>query len=271
MLPVYLSKVLAFVANSDYTVVPHFSNIEILRENLSETLKVDPAELEFFNINTNLALFEPLKLEQNEIFVDESIFSEIKNLDNDSFIYFDSYYKNLLQNLEIAGPASFLAIQDPKLLYEIGYSYFSNLFKEKALTGSIYITGLTNKLFSDEQIISLITDAYSGEGLVKIYTSKVIGQQSKADAKLLADVFFGAGKTEIDVDFGIDEEHKINMTKADRIRVNLGGKPTKVNVKTPARIYSFDAEEGELGFFIDLRLKPMKSNNLLEDKISLLK
>jgi len=267
MLPVYLSKFLAFVSLPKLVVVPHFSNLSVLSENLSETLNTDKSELNFININSNLNVKEQVQFGNKEIFVDEKLFSQINNLEKDSFIYFDEYYQNLLQNLQISGPASFLDIQDQKLLYELGYSYFTNLFHTKSLSGKLYFTGLASSVFRKEQLISLVSDSYSGEGLVSIYTSSYIGRHAPDNSKLLSSIFFGAGKTNLSIDFGIDEEHEMTITKSERVRVNLGGETTKVTLQTTGKSYQFNIDEGEYGFFIDLRDKPTKSKNILETKI----
>lgn len=269
MIPVYLSKVLAFVTKPNFVVVPHFSNLDVLSENISDTLKINKSELNFINVNSSLNVTEKVELAENEIFIDESLFSEIHNLNGDSFVYFDNYYQNLLQNLEIAGPASFLTINDSKLLYELGYAYFTRIFKERSLLGSFYFTGLCNIIFTSQQLLSLISDAYSGEGLVKIYASSLMGHHVSEEAKLVGSIFFGSGKAELLVDFGIDEDHKINFSSAERLQVNLGGKPTKISLKTPAKEYNFEADDGEVGFFVDLRRKPIRSMNLLETEISI--
>ncbi|MDA1338205.1 MAG: hypothetical protein O2871_02480 [bacterium] len=267
MIPVYLSKVFAYVVKQPFLVVPHFSNLDILSENLSETLKVKSSELNFINVNSDLIVKEKVEIGSNEIFIDERLFDEIKRLEQDSFVYSDKYYQNLIQNLEIAGPASFLTINDRKLLYELGYSYFSNLFKQKSLQGSIYLTGLSNFAFTSEMLLSLISDSYSGEGLVKVYKSSLMGQHMKDAEKLIGSIFFGSGKIVVGVDFGLDEDHKINITKADKVQINLGKNLTQVNIKTLSKGYKFLAEEGEVGFFIDTRDKPVKSINLLKSKV----
>ena len=271
MLPVYLSKALAFVVRSKLIVAPHFSSIDVLTENLVETLKINKSELNFININSNLDIAEKVELGKNEFFVDESLFNEVRNLNQDSFIYSDYSYQNLLWNLEIAGPVAFLAVNDQKLLYELGCSYFTRLFKQRSLSGSLYFTGLASSVFTAEQLLGLVSDCYSGEGMVKIYTSNLAGKQVTESAKLVASLFFGSGKAEISVDFGFDEDHQINISRAERVRINLGGKTTKISVKTSAKVYDFEVEEGEVGFFVDLRDKPLNSINLVKNKIPVFK
>ena len=120
MLPVYLSKALAFVVRSKLIVAPHFSSIDVLTENLVETLKINKSELNFININSNLDIAEKVELGKNEFFVDESLFNEVRNLNQDSFIYSDYSYQNLLWNLEIAGPVAFLAVNGFRAIGCIG-------------------------------------------------------------------------------------------------------------------------------------------------------
>jgi len=267
MLPVYLSKSLAFVSLPKLVVVPHFSDLTVLSENLSETLNVDKSEFNFININSDLNVKEQVQLLENEIFIDEQLFHQINELEEDSSIYFDKYYQNLLQNLQIAWPVSFLDMQDQKLLYEIAYSYFTKVFQNRSLSGNVYFTGLASSAFKKEQLISLVSDCYSGEGLVKIYTSSYIGRHVPDNSTLLSSIFFGAGKITLSVDFGIDEAHYINITKSERVRVNLGKETTKVTIQTSGKLHKLKIDEGEYGFYIDLRNKPIKSKNLLETKI----
>lgn len=267
MLPVYFSKELAFVARSNFVVMPHFSNLDVFSENLCEILGLNKSEFNFINVSSNLNIPEKVIPANDEIFVDEALFYEIKNLDQDSFIYFDKYYQHILQNLEIAGSATFLTITDSKLLYELGYSYFTKIFKEKPLEGAVYFTGLSNFSFTSEYFLNLISDVYSGEGLVKVYISNLMGQHVKENAKLIGSIFFGSGKTQILADFGIDEEHKINITQATRVKIDLGKKTTKVIIKNPTKEYRLEIEEGEVGFFVDLRDKPIKNKSILQNKI----
>ena len=257
MLSVYLTKSLAIVNNHKNIALPHYSNIDLLNENLKSIFPAEEFDLINVDFDKNPKQLTKYIIKDNEIFVQEDIFSEENIKKNEDLFLTQQSYDILLANYNIVGPNIFLSVKDDKLLYELGLSYFTNLFKNKEIKGILLLSGLANILYSKPVLVSLVTDTYCEEGFVNLVLS--INPHKQIN---LANVFFSNADVELFINFGLDEEHKMVIKKEKREKIDIGKDSLDIRVKVDFKEYKIKVEPSELGFFVDTRNKPIKSVNL---------
>jgi len=257
MLPVYLTKSLAIVNGYKDIVLPHYSNIDVLKENLNGIFPTEEFELINVDFDKNSKELTKYSIKDDEIFIGEEIFSEENIKKNEGLFLTEESYDILLANYNIVGPNIFLTVKDDKLLYELGYSYFTQLFKNKEIKDALLLRGLANILYSKTGLVSLVTDTYYAEGFMSLMLPDIKNKEIN-----LANVFFSSFDVELFIDFGLDEEHKIVIKKGKREKIDIGEDSLDIRVKADSKEYKIKVNASELGFFVDTRKKPIKSINL---------